>query len=210
MKTEIVPVSRKVLMLENIFFIIWMAFVCAYILFSVLDRELLLGSLVIDPRILFYLGLSSQTVYVGFTRKRSPKPKSGKTAWRICLIATVVLILLAVGSITSDIKNTIAEKELTLSDGKKVLMIENQYEDRFFGTYKYIKVYQKGFLSSIELGKIDEYYFSNACLLQNKYSYDYDAQSKILTIHCKYGAWGDETISLVHDTGTISNDFQVK
>lgn len=210
MKTELVQVSRKVKISENIFLVVTLVFYSAFLLLTVLDRELLLGSLVIDPRILNYLGLTCQMVYVGFTRKRSTKPKPGKTAWRICLIMSIVLILLEASSIPSDIKDTIAVKELILPDGKKVLMIENQYEDRFLGTYKYIKVYQKGFLSSIELGKIDEYYFSNACLLQNKYSYDYDTQSKILTIHCKYGAWGDETISLVHDTGTISNDFQVK
>lgn len=209
MKTELVPVSRKVLILENIFLVVTLVFYSAFLLLSILDRELLLGSLVIDPRILGNLGLSCQMVYVGFTRKRSTKPKPGKIAWRICLIMSIFLILLEVSSISSDIKDTIAEKELTLSDGKKILMIESYYGSTQSEICRDITVYQKGFLSGTRLGRIDEFCFSNNCLLQNKYSYNYDAQSKILTIHCEHGRT-DKRISVFDDTGIFSTEFQVK
>ena len=73
----------------------------------------------------------------------------------------------------------------------------------------YMDVYQISGIAAKKLGKIDESYFSNKCLSQDKYTYEYDEASKKLTIICEYGTYGDSFVSLKeeYDTGFWEEEF---
>ena len=208
MKTESTSVFHKLLVLEKIFMHASMIFACTAMLLVIFNRELLLGNIVINDKVLSRFMLICSTIYSTLIRRRrclSEKHKMSKAR----VITTVIVVLLGIWLITSDVEGTIAKGELSLSDGKKVLMIEKYFEDRY--NDKYIEVYQKGFLTCVKLGEIDECYYFNTCLLQNKYSYDYNVQNKLLTVHCEYGIWREKgALPPKNDTGIISTEFQLK
>ena len=62
------------------------------------------------------------------------------------------------------------------------------------------------------LQQIDETDFSNNCLEQGKYEYEYDEKSKLLTVICEYGEYGDDTVFLKeeYDTGFMSYEFELE
>lgn len=106
-------------------------------------------------------------------------------------------------------------EQITLSDENKILLNEratySKFGERKF-EYTYMDVYQIKGITVKKLGEINETYFSNKCLSQDKYSYEYDEQSKKLTVICEYGTYGDSVVHLKeeYDTGFWSGEFTLE
>lgn len=153
-------------------------------------------------------------LYIVFLYMWMGKPKSRKR--NICMILALVMIVLGVGGISfagyRDVKNTVEVEQIVLSDGKEVLftetlahvrIIKKRFEDTYFN------VYQKNGIIVKKVGEINESYFSNKCLSQDTYSYEYDEADRKLTVVCEYGTYGNSVVSLKeeYDTGTLSREF---
>lgn len=142
------------------------------------------------------------------------QPKSAKR--RNILILCAVLFVLEIGLISwavyEDIKYTADMEQITLSDGNKIFLKErttySKFDERKY-EYTYLDVYQINGITSKKLGRIDETYFSNKCLSQDKYAYEYDEAGKKLTVICEYGTYGDSVVRLKeeYDTGFWSEEF---
>ncbi len=153
-------------------------------------------------------------LYIGFFVMWKGQPKSRKR--NICMILALVMIVLGVGSISyevyRDVKNTVEVEQIVLPDGKEILFTETLshvriLEKTFENTY--FNVYLKNGIIVRKVGEIDESYFSNKCLSQDTYSYEYDKADRKLTVVCEYGTYGDSVVSLKeeYDTGTLSWEF---
>ena len=121
------------------------------------------------------------------------QPKSKKRTK--CIIACAVMFALEAGVIVwavyEDVKNIVDTEQITLSDGNEILLEERITHDKIDETrfeITYISVYQIKGIAAKELGGINETYFSNKCLLQDKYTYEYDETSKKLTVICEHGS----------------------
>lgn len=145
------------------------------------------------------------------------QPKSAKRRNIMILGAAlfVLEIVLISWAVYEDIKNTADMERITLSDGNKILLDERityiKFDEKKF-EYTYMDVYQINGITAKKLGEINESYFSNKCLSQDKYSYEYDEQSKKLTIICEYGTYGDSVVHLKeeYDTGFWSEEFTLE
>lgn len=154
-------------------------------------------------------------LYIGFLYMWKGQPNSRRR--KICMILALVMIVLGVGAISYDVfyrnvKNTAAAEQIVLPDGKEVLFMETLdhvriIEKTFENTY--FNVYQKNGIIVRKVGEIDESYFSNKCLSQDTYSYEYDEADRKLTVVCEYGTYGDSVVSLKeeYDTGTLKYEF---
>ena len=153
-------------------------------------------------------------LYIGFLFMWKGRPKSRKR--KIYMILALVVIILYVGSIPyfvyRDMKNTVEVEQIVLPDGKEVLFTETLshvriIEKTFENTY--FNIYQKNGIIIRKVGEIDESYFSNKCLSQDTYSYEYDEADRKLTVVCEYGTYGDSVVSLKeeYDTGILSWEF---
>ncbi|MDE5577277.1 MAG: hypothetical protein K2J11_07815, partial [Oscillospiraceae bacterium] len=145
------------------------------------------------------------------------QPKSKKRTK--CMVVCAVFFALEVGVIVwavhENIKNTVDIEQITLSDGNEILLKERIShttigKTRFEDTY--MDVYQINGIAAKKLGEIDESYFSNKCLLQDKYTYEYDEASKKLTIICEYGTYGNGVVRLKeeYDTGFWEKEFTLE
>lgn len=161
----------------------------------------------------FFNILSAAAIFMAW----KGKPKSKRR--RNIMILAVVLLALEAGLLAWSAYDNINEKadreRLVLSDGKEVMLSERiDYlklsEKKLELTY--IDVYQINGIAAKKLGKIDESYFSNKCLSQDKYTYEYDETSKKLTVICEYGTYGDGFVRLKeeYDTGFWSKDFTLE
>lgn len=145
------------------------------------------------------------------------QPKSKKRTK--AMISFAVLFALEVGLIAwyayDNINKKVDRERLVLSDGNEILLSERIShstigETKFESTY--MDVYQINGIAAKKLGEIDESYFSNKCLLQDKYTYEYDEASKKLTIICEYGTYGNEVVRLKeeYDTGFREKEFTLE
>ena len=135
------------------------------------------------------------------------------------MIPFAVIFVLEAGLIVWYAYDNINEKadreRLVLSDGNEILLKERIAhitigETRFEHTY--MDVYHINGFAAKKLGEIDETYFSNKCLSQDKYTYEYDEASKKLTIICEYGTYGNEVVRLKeeYDTGFWEKEFTLE
>lgn len=153
-------------------------------------------------------------LYIGLFVTWKGQPKSRKR--NIIMIIALVMIVLGVGaipySVYIDMKNRVEVEQIVLSDGREVLFTETLGHVRILEkTFEltYFNVYQKNGIIVRKVGEIDESYFSNKCLSQDTYSYEYDEADRKLTVVCEYGTYGDSVVSLKeeYDTGTLSWEF---
>ena len=171
--------------------------VIAFIIFgfiiylTITDRELFLFGYMWETN--YVVGFLSVLMWVCLIILRIGKPKSKKE--RNIMILCTVLSVLEIGMLAWVVYDNINEKidreRLSLSDGKEVMLLECiDYLKLSEGKleFTYMDVYQINGIAAKKLGKIDETYFSNKCLLQDKYSYEYDEESKKLTVICEHGS----------------------
>lgn len=153
-------------------------------------------------------------LYIVFLYMWMGKPKSRKR--NICMILALVMIILGVGGISygvyRDVKNTVEVEQIVLPDGREVLFTETLGHVRILEkTFEltYFNIYQKNGIIVRKIGEIDESYFSNKCLSQDTYSYEYDEADRKLTVVCEYGTYEDSVVSLKeeYDTGTLRWEF---
>lgn len=165
----------------------------------------------------FILVFFQMVMFISFFISWIGQPKSKKRI--ICMTLCAVMFVLQTGVIVwyvyDDTKNITDTEQITLSDGNEILLKEriSHYkigETRFEDTY--MDVYQINGITAKKLGKIDETYFSNKCLLQDKYAYEYDEVGKKLTVICEYGTYGDSVVRLKeeYDTGFWSEEFTLE
>lgn len=165
----------------------------------------------------FILVFFQMVMFISFFISWIGQPKSKKRI--ICMTLCAVMFVLQTGVIVwyvyDDTKNITDTEQITLSDGNEILLKEriSHYkigETRFEDTY--MDVYQINGITAKKLGKIDETYFSNKCLLQDKYAYEYDEVGKKLTVTCEYGTYGDSVVRLKeeYDTGFWSEEFTLE
>lgn len=154
-------------------------------------------------------------VWIFISWAGQPKSAKRRNNMILCAVLFVLEIVLISLAICEDIKGTVDTELITLSDGSEILLHErvtySNFDEKKF-EYTYMDVYQINGITSKKLGRIDETYFSNKCLSQDKYSYEYDEQSKILTVVCEYGTYGDGTVHLKeeYDTGFWSGEFTLE
>lgn len=192
--------------------------VIAFIIFgfiiylTITDRELFLFGYMWKTN--YVVGFLSVLMWACIIILRIGKPKSKKE--RNIMILCTVLSVLEIGLLAwaaYDNFNEKADRErLVLSDGNEIFLKERIAhstigETRFEHTY--MDVYQINGFAAKKLGEIDETYFSNKCLSQDKYTYEYDEASKKLTIICEYGTYGDGFVRLKeeYDTGFWEKEF---
>lgn len=158
--------------------------------------------------VIFLQAVTFASYFISWTGQ--PKSKKRTKA----MISFAVIFVLEAGLLVWSAYDNINEKadkeRIVLSDGKEVMLSERI--DYIAGTkieLTYMDVYQINGIAAKKLGKIDESYFSNKCLLQDKYTYEYDEAGKKLTIICEYGTYGDGTVRLKeeYDTGFWEKEF---
>lgn len=141
----------------------------------------------------------------------SRSPGRQRTVWIIfCSIFIVACTVFLIHLIYDDIKNNADTEAITLSDGNEILLSERITHSTISGReLTYMDVYQINGFAAKKVGEINETYFSNKCLLQDKYTYEYDEAGKKLTIICEYGTYGDGTIRFKeeYDTGFWEEEF---
>lgn len=161
----------------------------------------------------FFNILSAAAIFMAWKSKPQSKRR------RNIMILAVVLLALEAGLLAWSAYDNINEKadreRLVLSDGNEILLSEriSHYKigkTKFENTY--MDVYQTNGLAAKKVGEINESYFSNKCLLQDKYTYEYDEASKKLTIICEYGTYGDSVVRLKeeYDTGFWEEEFTLE
>ena len=140
------------------------------------------------------------------------QPKSKKRTK--CMIACAVMFALEasviVWAVYEDVKNIVDTEQITLSDGNEILLKERITHDKIGETrfeITYISVYQINGIAAKKLGGINETYFSNKCLLQDKYSYEYDEAGKKLTVICEHGS---ASIEEEYGTGFWEKEFTLE
>lgn len=158
--------------------------------------------------VIFLQAVTFASYFISWTGQ--PKSKKRTKA----MISFAVIFVLEAGLLVWSAYDNINEKadkeRIVLSDGKEVMLSERI--DYIAGTkieLTYMDVYQINGFAAKKLGEIDETYFSNKCLSQDKYSYEYDEAGKKLTIICEYGTYGDGTVRLKeeYDTGFWEKEF---
>lgn len=120
-----------------------------------------------------------------------PKGKKQIIGMILCVVMVALEAALTVWAVYKDVKNIVDTEQITLSDGNEILLEERITHDKIGETryeITYIIVYQINGIAIKEVGGINETYFSNKCLLQDKYSYEYDEASKKLTVICEHGS----------------------
>lgn len=145
---------------------------------------------------------------------RSPKVEKTDIFIAAAVLSVIMLIfsIFEIGDlIHSGIKDPPYNFSETLSDGTVVLLSERN--DHIAGDPQskltYINLYRlKGF-KAVKIGRIDETYFSNRCLVQDKYILDYNEETKTITVACEYGVYGNEYVHLTEefDTGVLTYKF---
>lgn len=183
-----------------------------YIYLYKTESDLFLFGHIWDKQFLnvFYLAL----IFIGYLIMWIGQPKSGKR--KVCMILCLVMIAFYIWgipySIYRDVKNTVDMERIVLSDGNEVLFTETISHVRIIEEtfeHTYINVYQMNGIIVKKIGEINESYFSNKCLLQDKYSYEYDEADRKLTVLCEYGTYGNSVVTLKeeYDTGIWSEEF---
>lgn len=191
------------------------AFVPTFYMLDTKQRLFLFGY-VFDESIFKFFGIAM--LYLGFIIDFSCNKKDKMTKKKI-IVLTVILSVMFVWSVETTVENIhstvkmqIAADRIELSDGKEILLVENEKKVGTETMNGEIYVYRVNGSFVKKLGEIREYYFSNKCVKQNKYTYKYDESTGKLVITCEYGIFGDDTVSLKeeYDTGFLDYEFNIK
>lgn len=188
-----------------------------YLHFS--DKVLILFNCVFDKDLLKFS--VSFLMFIGYAIIVVPewlqKKIGRKKIFTMCSFLAVVLIFTIwafIDTISNGVKECRISQRLTLSDGTEIFLTEETEHSSIDKKHelKYLNIYQLSFITAERIGFIDETDFSNDCLEQGKYEYEYDEKNKLLTVICEYGEYGDDTVFLKeeYDTGFMSYDFKLK
>lgn len=208
---------------EIAFLILWGTLIVGLTLFHVYlhfsDKVLVLFNCVFDKDLLKFSVCF--LMFIGYAIIVVPewikKKSSRKRIFTMCTFLVAVLIFTAwafIDTISDGIKECRISQRLTLSDGTGILLTEETERSSVDKKYelKYLNIYQLSFITAERIGLIDETVFSNNCLEQGKYEYEYDEKSKLFTVICEYGEYGDDTVFLKeeYDTGFMSYEFELE
>lgn len=154
------------------------------LLFGYLFNEFFISS------ILFVISIIVTICNVICKMKRRSLDKGQKNVFAVFCIMAVVGAVMNASICYSDIKNTVDTEQVTFSDGNKILLRERigyvkSILVKYEATYTYMDVYQIKGITAKKLGETGEQYFTNRSLLQDIYVYEYDEESKKLTLHHK-------------------------
>lgn len=195
-----------------------MAFAAFVPTFYMLDtkQRLFLFGYVFDESIFKFFGIAM--LYLGFIIDFSCNKKDKMTKKKIIVLTVILSVMfvcsaaMTVENIHSTVKMQIAADRIELSDGKEILLVENEKKVGTETMNGEIYVYRVNGSFVKKLGEIREYYFSNKCVKQNKYTYKYDESTAKLVITCEYGIFGNDTVSLKeeYDTGFLDYEFNIK
>lgn len=192
----------------TILYILFMGIYC-YLMMSK-RGELYIFDRFFHPTIAMYLGYMLYYGEYFYRYIRIPKGERKHINGTVvsCLTVMMIISVLGAGSIiyfgVKDPPYTVAE---TLPDGTVILLSERKdylagFEKNPKNERTYLDVYRlKGF-KAVKIGKIDETRFSNKCLAQDKYTLDYNEETKTVTVACEYGGYGDR-----FDTEVLRYDF---
>ena len=200
----------------DIFVFVILAIILGFLIYlEAVDRELFLFGYVWYPN---YIGFFSEVLMFAWLLWAwigAPKSKKRRNVIIVCAVILVLEAGLIVWSAYDNINEKTDRERIVLSDGKEIMLSERiDYlklsESKFELTY--MDVYQINGIAAKKLGTIDETYFSNKCLSQDKYTYEYDEAGKKLTVICEYGTYGDSVVRLKeeYDTGFLSKEFTLE
>lgn len=198
--------------LDIVMLVVLALILAAFIYLKATDRDMFLFGRVFDRTLLspvFWIPAAAVHMIMWEEKEPGKKRKSMLIVW--CILIAVITVSLAY-CIYDDIENIADMETIALSDGNTVLLseridywtgIEKRYE------LTYLDVYKINGLTAKKVGEIDESYFSNKCLSQDKYTYEYDETGKKLKIICEYGTYGDSVVRLKeeYDTGFWEEEF---
>ncbi|MDE5946073.1 MAG: hypothetical protein K2G63_02010 [Oscillospiraceae bacterium] len=191
---------KKSSIIFNILIVLYLIIMIALV-FGQFDN-FIFGSLIINKNLItsinnIVMGLSLFHVYRN-------KKKSGFSVF--CIILAVACSGMIIWDFAICDKYTIAKEKITLSDNTEIFLSEKKSDS------KYIDIYKVNFIFAEKLGRIDEYYYSNDCLADNKYIYQYSEDTKILNIICEYGTYGNEFVRRKEefDTGFDTFEFVIE
>lgn len=156
------------------------------------------GSLIIDKNLIN--SINNIVMGISLFHMYRNKKKSGFSV--LCIILVVTFAGMIIWDFATCDKYTIAKENITLSDNTKIFLLEKK-SDR-----KYIDIYKANFIFAEKLGRIDEYYYSNDCLADDKYTYQYNEDKKILNIICEYGIYGNEFVKRKEEFDTGFDNFE--
>ncbi|MDE5741734.1 MAG: hypothetical protein K2H90_04725 [Oscillospiraceae bacterium] len=202
--------------ISDIFVFVILAIILGFLIYlKAVDRELFLFGYVWYPN---YIGFFSEVLMFAWLLLAwigAPKSKKRRNVIIVCAVMLVLEAGLIVWSVYDHTKNTADTERITLSDGSEIILHERVTYSKFGEKkfeYTYMDVYQINGITSKKLGRIDETYFSNKCLSQDKYTYEYDEAGKKLTVICEYGTYGDSVVRLKeeYDTGFLSKEFTLE
>lgn len=199
----------------------------------ILGIEFFYGFLYFSEKELFVFGYVFDEYVVNFTAflcwfvsyllihihgKRTGVSNLKKSSFITLLSLCAVMIGASVWGVVYNVSEAFDEcrvsQRVTLSDGNELLLTEEITHSSINKDYelKYLNVYQLDGITAKRIGRVDETEFSNSCLEQGKYSYEYDENNRLLTVTCEYGIYGDENIHLKeeYDTGFLTYDFTLE
>ncbi len=186
-----------------------------YCYLTINDGTLYIFDRFFNPNIflfLVYMLLSGESIYLYIRSPQEEKKEKKPVAGTAVML---IISVLGIGSIiyfaVKDPPYTVSE---TLPDGTVILLSEHKdylagFEKNPKNELTYLDVYRlKGF-KAVKLGDINETYFSNKCLAQDKYTLDYNEEARTVTVACEYGVYGNEYVHLKEefDTGVMTYDF---
>ena len=192
---------------DIIVFVILVIILGFFIYLTITDSELFLFGYVwkINDIGNFFNMISAAVVFMEW--KGQPKSAKRRNVMILCAVLFIFEIGLISWSAYDNINEKVDRERLILSDGKEVMLSERiDYSKLSEGKleFTYMDVYQINGIAAKNLGKINESYFSNKCLLQDKYTYEYDEASKKLTVICEHGS---ASLEEQNGTGFWSKEF---
>lgn len=204
--------SKKISVMDKVDLTVLILSFAVFVLIDITKIELLLfGNLFNDffiNSILFAISVIVTICNMICKMKGRNLDKGQKNVFAIFCIMGAVGVAMNVFICYGNTKNTLDMERIVLSDGKMILFSE--YIDYMAGTtpeLTYMNVYQINGVIAKKLGKIDESPFSNKCLLQDKYTYEYDEANKKLTVICEHGS---ASLEEQNGTGFWSGEFTLE
>lgn len=178
-------------------------------------KSLYLFEYVFDENIIRLIGLSMLYIYfiISYFRSRSTMSKKKFITLNVILTAFVIMgIVTTVLDIHSSVKRQIASDKISLSDGNEIFLAENETKEDSEVKKREIYVYSLNGCFVKKIGNINELYFSNKCIQQDKYSYKYGESTGKLVITCEYGSFGNDIVSLKeeYDDGFLDYEFTIE
>lgn len=185
-------------------------------MYMVLTKQsLYLFGYIFDESSVKFFGISMLYIgfIIGYFRSKSTMSKKKFIIINVFLTAVLIMcIAITVLDIRSSVKRQIASDKISLSDGNEIFLAENEAKEDSEVRKREICVYSFNGCFVKKIGKINELYFSNKCIQQNKYTYKYDESTGKLVITCEYGSFGNDIVSLKeeYDDGFLDYEFTVE